>query len=239
VAVQVNGGTRYAGLVEWLDGSTLYDLTNNKHKNKQNRALLKDTLEQLGEIMAKLHNHSETWQPSPAFTRHRLDSDGFFGHNPHWGRYWDAPLLDSDQRLILEETRPQIIQKLAMLGETPDVFGMAHTDLHHGNVFITPQGLYLIDFDDAGFSWYLYDIAVALQEYQARDDFSALEEAILRGYRRYRPLSVEHTELITLFLHIRSRATIGWASARPELGNAERIKQLIVATCAEAQEYFK
>jgi Ser/Thr protein kinase RdoA (MazF antagonist) len=234
VPVTVNDGVRYASIVEWLNGSTLYEM------DQQDQApdFLTKTLSTLGEVIAQLHNHAESWQPSPSFTRHRLDCDGFFGPEPRWGRYWEAPLMRPDQRAILDESRDGIIAQLQSLGSSPEVFGMMHTDLHDENVFICDGGdLYLIDFDDAGFSWYLYDIAVALQSYLGRKDFEELKAAIVDGYRRQRALSTAHADLVPLFLHIRARATIGWASARPELDNAERILRLIEKTCNEAHQF--
>ena len=70
--------------------------------------------------------------------------------------------------------------------------------------------MYLIDFDDAGFGWYLYDIAVALYEYQGMEDFTKLSAALLQGYGKVRNLPTEHRALIPMFLHIRSLALIGW-----------------------------
>ena len=210
VPVKINAGIRYVSLVEWLEGASLCDLT----KDQDNPALLHTTLAELGSMMARLHNHAQGWNPPDGFVRHRLDVDGFFGPSPHWGRYWEAPLMGLEERELLDQTRPLIIEQLLSLGRAPEVFGMAHTDLHHGNVFITDHGLHLIDFDDAGFAWYLYDIAVALQEYQQRDDFEQLKDLLIGGYVSERALSRSELDLIPLFLHIRARATIGWASAR-------------------------
>jgi Ser/Thr protein kinase RdoA (MazF antagonist) len=114
---------------------------------------------------------------------------------------------------------------------------MIHADLHQRNVFISDDSMYLIDFDDAGFGWYLYDIAVALYEYNSQDDYQTLQAAFLDGYTEQRDLTDEHRDLLPMFLHIRSRAIIGWATARPELKQHELINNLVQQTCKEAISY--
>ena len=46
----------------------------------------------------------------------------------------------------------------------------------------------LIDFDDCGFGYWLYDIAVPLWEYRGRADYAAICAALLNGYRERREL---------------------------------------------------
>ena len=239
VPANVDGGVRFAGLVEWLDGSSLQAMT----AKDENRELLYASLEQAGELMAKLHHHSRQWQPSESFRRHKFDIDGFFGDAPFWGRYWDSSFVDEAQRQLLLKSQKQLTQTLGKLGNTPGVFGMIHADLHHGNLFLSTDKqsknrMYLIDFDDAGFGWYLYDIAVALYEYQGREDFSQLSAALLQGYERVKLLADDHRALIPMFLHIRSLALIGWMTARPELGYAESLKTLVDHSCEQATHFL-
>ena len=236
---KVDGGFRFIGLVEWLEGNSLQALT----AENQNRKLLYASLEQAGELLANLHNHSRQWQPSESFTRHSLDVDGFFGDAPFWGRYWDSSFVDAAQQQLLLKSQKQLIQTLRKLGNMPEVFGMIHADLHHGNLFLSADTqskhkMYLIDFDDAGFGWYLYDIAVALYEYQGMEDFTKLSAALLQGYGKVRNLPTEHRALIPMFLHIRSLALIGWMTARPELGYAETLKVLVDQSCKQAAHYL-
>lgn len=239
VPADVGGVDRFVGLVEWLDGNSLQALT----AENKNRKLLYTSLEQAGELMAKLHNHSRQWQPSERFTRHKFDIDGFFGDAPFWGRYWDSSFVDDAQQQLLLKSQKQLVQTLGELGNTPEVFGMIHADLHHGNLFLSTDTqsknkMYLIDFDDAGFGWYLYDIAVALYEYQGMEDYSKLSAALLQGYGKVRTLPTEHRALIPMFLHIRSLALIGWMTARPELGYAETLKVLVDQSCKQAAHFL-
>jgi len=234
--IEVNGGTRYVELIEWLDGKSLHAMT----QETPSTEFLSSSLENLGQLMATLHEHSRRWQPSGNFVRHKLDIDGFFGDAPFWGRYWESPFIDKTQQQLLLTSQHTLIESLKTLGYAPNVFGMIHADLHERNVLCNGNGnnMHIIDFDDAGFGWYLYDIAVALFESQSRTDFEEISEALLRGYGKFNTLPNEQRALIPMFIHIRARAIIGWATARPELDNAERIKKLVHYTCQEASAYL-
>jgi len=233
VPVKVNGGTRYAGLIEWIEGESLQALI----QENSTTEFLCSALEKVGQLMAKLHEHSIQWQHGENFVRHKFDVDGFFGASPFWGRYWESPYVDGKQQQLLLSSQRNIAQTLTTLGYTSNVFGMIHGDLHHGNLFFSRNKMHIIDFDDAGFGWYLYDIAVALFEYQSRADFSDVCAALLRGYEKVSTLTNDHRSLIPMFMHIRSRAIIGWATARPELDNADSLKKLVHHTCREALAY--
>lgn len=233
VPVEVNGGTLYAGLIEWIDGKSLYAMM----QENPSTAFLGSSLEKLGQLMAKLHEHSRQWQPGKTFVRHKFDVDGFFGESPFWGRYWESPYVDKNQRALLLTSQHTLVETLNTLGYASNVFGMIHADLHHDNLLLTGNEMHIIDFDDAGFGWYLYDIAVALFEYQSRTDFEEISSALFRGYEKVTTLTTEQRALITMFIHIRARAIIGWATARPELDNAEGIKKLVHRTCEEALAY--
>ena len=146
-------------------------------------------------------------------------------------------LIDKKQKALLLTSQHTLVEALNTLGYAPNDFGMIHADLHHDNVLLSGNGMHIIDFDDAGFGWYLYDIAVALFEYQSRSDFEEVSAALLRGYEKVTTLTNDQRALITMFIHIRGCAIIGWATARPELDNAERIKKLVYHTCEEAVVY--
>ena len=54
------------------------------------------------------------------------------------------------------------------LGQGPNVFGLIHADAHLDNVLFDGQQARLIDFDDCGFGYRIYDVAVALWELRHR-----------------------------------------------------------------------
>jgi Ser/Thr protein kinase RdoA (MazF antagonist) len=45
----------------------------------------------------------------------------------------------------------------------------------------------VIDFDDCGFGYWLYDIAVALWELRHRNDYGQFRATLIKGYTQHRP----------------------------------------------------
>ena len=95
--------------------------------------------------------------------------------------------------------------------------------------------LFVIDFDDAGFGWYLYDIAVALYSPWTEEGFEAVQDAFVSGYRSGRPLAEEDLARLPVFLHMRDLAILGWLDARPELPQHAFLPEAIKAACARAK----
>ena len=59
----------------------------------------------------------------------------------------------------------------------------------------------VIDFDDCGLGWFLYDAATAVTLFEHHPEVPALLDSWLEGYRRVRPLpKQEETELWTLIM---------------------------------------
>ena len=76
---------------------------------------------------------------------------------------------------------------MTQLGDGADQIGLIHADLHLGNVLFSRDDARVIDFDDCGFGYWLYDIAVSLWELRHRDDYGQFRAALIEGYARHRP----------------------------------------------------
>lgn len=221
--VDLGNSTRYVGLVEWLDAQPMRKIL----EQKPGTQFLVQHMVELGRIAGNLHNQAASWQVPEHFVRHSLNIEGLLGESPFWGRFWEVPQLSSRQRDRILIARTAIIDVLETYGENPDTYSMIHADLHHGNLLVTDAGVYVIDFDDAGFGWHLYDLAVALYSYQDRSDFKQLKDAIIRGYRSERSIGDSDLSLLPVFLLIRSMASMGWVNARPELDQQNHMAYLI------------
>ena len=66
--------------------------------------------------------------------------------------------------------------------------GFIHADLHQWNYLFHGEDVRVIDFDDCGWGYSVYDMAVTLTDLADRDDFAALRHAFLTGYTRVQPL---------------------------------------------------
>ncbi len=214
VPVSIPGGdeVRYVGMSRWVDGQVVQKLA------AEDRGSDSAHFAQLGSLMASMHNQASTWEPPKSFRRHRLDVDGLLGDRPFWGQFWENPRLSGSEQAILIETRDRAGEILRHYGTDRRTFSMIHADLHLGNLLISQAGdLSIIDFDDAGFGWHQYDIAVAL--FHSRDElaFDGAEEIFLDAYRTVRPIADADLALVPMFEMIRSMALIGWTAQRLEL----------------------
>jgi len=215
--VEVAGEERLVGVLEWVDGTTMAALM----EAGEDESARIERFSALGALLGDLHTQASGWQPPPRFTRHTLDADGLMGTSPWWGPFWQAAVLNGNQQAAFARLRARIHRILLDLPVGPDQFSLIHADLHPGNVVVNTPRLHVIDFDDAGFGWHAYDIAVALKDYRNDPAFAVYREALIRGYRQRRSIDAETLALVPLFLLIRALASIGWADARPELGHPE------------------
>jgi len=210
--VNVHGEHRYGGMLEWVDGISMASLLQGDLAGEGAGKMFA----QIGELLAKIHNQSTAWKPTKNFSRHSFNVDGFFGESPFWGRFWEARLTNEEQREWLGQARDQIGDVLTEYGERGEIYSLIHADLHPGNVIVNDDQLHIIDFDDSGFGWHQYDLAVALFDYRDNSQFSLLQDSLFEGYRKHRHLTDESISYVPLFLVIRALVSIGWFSDRPE-----------------------
>lgn len=213
---------RFAGLARWTTGRVLAE----ELRETTDTGLIVRRFEQLGALTASLHNQAAAWRPPAAFRRHALDADGLMGGTPHWGPFWDHGGLSAEERQMFLDARDRLHGRLAQLSRQPAAYSLIHADMHPGNVLVNGNRLIVIDFDDAGWGWHAYDIAVALTYHQRVDNFNALEGAFVGGYRSIRPLSEEALALLPMFRLVRGLATIGWFHQRPELDTRARFEEM-------------
>ncbi len=222
---------RYAGMTEWIEGTVLSDYLG-KDASLEER---KRCFHQIGTLAATIHNQSSPWTAPAGFERPSYDSDGLLGEAPLWGRFWEHPGLDRADTELLLRTRGQIREVLNVYRATSANYGMIHADLDPANVLVQDGRVTLIDFDDAGYGWYLYELSVALFAEIEKPGFSEICQALVSGYREIRALSERDLALLPTFLLIRGMAMIGWIGERPEIDNTDlfrEIKQWVLASCA-------
>ena len=170
-------------------------------------------LRRLGDVMARLHNHAAQWRVPPGFVRIRWDWETFFGDTMVYGGVsaagaWD--LLPGELRRRCDRVASGMRRVLAGLGEGGGSFGLIHADLHLGNALFWRDEVRVIDFDDCGFGYWLYDIAVALWELRDRDDYQDFRSALIDGYTRHRPLPPGGLAHLDDFIATREVAFMLW-----------------------------
>ena len=212
VTLPIEGGKRHIGMLEWVDGELLGTLISRKPADFASH------FRAAGRILAAIHNQATGWNVPDGFRRHRLDVEGLMGDDPFWGPFWNLPQMRNAQREVIERARRTITEELLHLGHSNDAFSLIHADLHPYNLVVGNKGLHVIDFDDAGFGWHHYELAVALYHYQEDDRFSVIRAALVDGYREVRPLADSVVGMLPMFFLVRSLVHLGWRAQRPEHG---------------------
>lgn len=179
-------------------------------------------LERLGAVTARMHAHSRRWQRPPGFTRPVWNFETALGDTaPHWGRWRDGMGMTAATTGLFARTVATIGQRLAGFGSAPDRFGLVHCDLRLANLLIDGPVVKVIDFDDCGFSWFMYDAATPVSFYEDDPKVPDLTQAWLRGYRSETPLSVEAEAEIPTFMMLRRLLLVAWIGSHSETDLAQ------------------
>ncbi len=184
-------GTRNCSLLRWVKGRTVKNRYGQHHFRAQ------------GRLMSRLHNFSAQWKPPQGLSKRKFDWEGLFQNDVGSGlknaEAWG--LLSSTHREAFSFVAERVRDVMEDWGEGEDVFGLIHGDLGvDANLFFWHGEPRAIDFDDSGFGYWIYDLAVALDA--CRDDPSYLHyrDALLNGYAEYRSLPEKQVEQLELFL---------------------------------------
>jgi len=225
VPVEVGGEQRFVGVVDWVDGQPLESVTD------LDPDLVIEHYGQIGELAARIRQHSTVWEPPTGFVRRRWDADGLVGDDPLWGRFWEVEGLSGSQLAVFVAARAALHRDLSAQPTGIDRFGLIHADLHLRNLMADGERLTVIDFDDAGFGWYAYELAVALHHALDEPWYGEAREELFTGYRRRQRLAEDEVQLVDAFLCVRSLLVVAWLAARPELGMHAHLE--LVAGTAE------
>jgi Ser/Thr protein kinase RdoA (MazF antagonist) len=193
--------------------------------------------ERLGELTARMHRHAQSWPLPEGFQRKRWDFDAMVGPQGFWGPWRGGIGLDQAGVVVLEKALDVIRRRLERFGQGADVFGLVHADLRLANLLVDGTHLRVIDFDDCGFSWYLYDFATSISFIEHEPNVPDLLQAWVQGYCRQLPLSAEARAEIPTFVILRRILLTAWLASHAELPIACEIGRSYTAgTVALAQE---
>lgn len=219
------------GLVEWVEGATLRSAIGEADAV----GALRPHFQALGRTAARIHNQASGWRPPAGFRRPAWDAAGLLGERPLWGRFWEHPALTREQRRLVLAARRKLHEALLGYGQSSRRYGLIHADLHPDNLLSHRGRLWVIDFDDAGYGWHAYELAVAVYDYLDHSNFNAIVEALVAGYRELRPLAGRELDALPLFLTVRSLALLGWVHQRPDLDRSEDLPSMIELTCRQCE----
>jgi Ser/Thr protein kinase RdoA (MazF antagonist) len=165
---------------------------------------------ELGEITARMHRHAREWDRPPWFTRFSWDYAAAFGDQARWGRWQDGIGVGPSEHAILSRLDRALRDRLRAFGSGPERYGLVHADTRLANLLVHDGSVSVIDFDDAGFSWYLYDLGTSVSFFEHEPQVPGLVGAWLRGYRRAGELTAADEAEIWTFIMFRRLLLVAW-----------------------------
>ncbi len=193
----------------------------------------------LGETTARLHLHAALWKPATAVSRHRWDFDAMLGPRPLWGKWQDGLGMTLGKKRFLSRLVAALRPKIDALGESRSRFGLIHADLRAANVLVHQGEVAVIDFDDCGFSWYIYDLAAALSFLETHADVPSYIDAWLTSYQKIRSLSRAEIAAIDSLIMLRRMLLVAWIGSHADTAHAQAMGPSFTDdTCHLAENYL-
>ena len=228
VAVRHPGGEeRQVVAFEWMNG----------HEPPEDR--LVDDFRELGAITARLHRHAREWQRPAGFTRFRWDFDTSLGAHGHWGRWQDGLGMGPSELEVLGRATDAVQRRLAAFGTGPDRFGLVHADMRLANLLVDGDSVCVIDFDDCGLSWYLYDLGSSLSFIEHLPVVPELIDSWITGYRTEGTLSAEEVAELPTFVMLRRLLLVAWIGSHSAVPEAQALgADFTTVSCDLAEKYL-
>ena len=194
----------------------------------------------VGRLCARLHNQTEAWTLPAGFTRHAWDREGLVGPEPLWGRFWEAAVLGTEERNLIERARATAREALSAYGRSPRRYGLIHADFNLDNMLFDGDRVIPLDFDDCGFGWHLFDLATVWTIYHGSELAEAIRAGVVDGYRRERDLPDEELAHMPLLELGRAFSYLGWVHTRSETASAQSLaREVAQLVCTLAEAYLR
>ncbi len=194
--------------------------------------------ERLGAIAARTHLHSKGWAKPEPTERPVWNTDAVFGPKAIWGDWRDAPQVTPEIRAVLEQAEALVCARLLAFGKGADRFGLIHADMRLANLLIEGETTRLIDFDDCGLGWFLYDFATGISFMEDHPQVPALRQAWVKGYRQVRALSDSEEAEIDTFVMLRRMALLAWIGSHLEAPEPQALAPHFAAGTARLAKDF-
>ena len=218
---------RKASVISWVKGEALgiagepFDLP---------LPVLLDRHRALGRLVAEFHVATAQLTLPEAFTRPRWDIPGLVGEAPFWGRFWEHPEATPDQRATLIRARVFLRERLTDHALIAPIVPI-HADVLRENVLVNDHSLSLIDFDDSGWGFALYDLGTVLSQNLYEPAYPEIRDALMEGY------GTSDRAMVEIFTLARTCASVGWTMPRLAPGDPVHPRHLARA-CMWAEKMF-
>jgi len=164
----------------------------------------------LGAITAKLHEHSKCWTPPDSFKRHSWSAEDILDDTLNWGHWKDGIGIEGETAQVLARAETVVRKRMEDLPSDKDNFGLIHADLRLPNLLVNGAQMSIIDFDDCGYGWFLYELAAAVSFIEDHADFDQLLSRWIEGYQTVSEIDQEILDALPTLLLLRRFSLIAW-----------------------------
>lgn len=190
----------------------------------------------LGRIAATLHESvRHIHRPISRFS---WDWEHTLGAAARWGRWEDGPGMRPE---LVAEIAPAVRlleNRLAVYGRDPRRFGLIHADLRVANLVGDGETYTVVDFDDCGFGWFMYDFAAAMSFLETDPRLCTWQDAWTAGYREVRPLSRKDEVMLPSFVMMRRLMLQAWLGSHPDAAETVRLGDTYAEGTAELARIY-
>src|SRR5439155_16935214 len=148
--------------------------------------------------------------------------------------------MGRDQRELLGRLDAVLRRRLEAFGRGPERFGLVHADIRLANLLVDGDHVRVIDFDDCGFSWFMYDFATTVSFIEDHPQVPELKEAWVEGYRSVAPLDPANEAELDTFVMLRRLLLVAWIGSHHEFDTeaAEFGGGFTSGSCTLAERYL-
>jgi Ser/Thr protein kinase RdoA (MazF antagonist) len=223
-------GERNVVLFEWLSG----DMPDPDAHD------LQPGFRTLGAVSARMHRHTRGWRRPDGFARFSWDYQTTLGERGHWGRWQDGLGIGPEELDLLGRLDATLRRRLDAYGQGPERFGLVHADIRLANLLVDGDRVRVIDFDDCGFSWFMYDFATTVSFIEDHPDVPELKDAWVEGYRSVSPLDAADEAELDTFVMLRRLLLVAWIGSHHQFATeaAELGAGFTAGSCALAERYL-
>jgi len=205
---EAHDGSRFAVMFEFVPGCS--------PRIEDEDSLLR-SFRTIGAITRRMHRHAASWRPPAGFERVTWSPEFILGIDSSWESWRLNPEVSGSTAVALGEVEAAALSLLHRYRRLhPDRFGLIHTDLRTANLLVERDRLTVIDFDDCGFGFPMWDLAGALSFIEAEPVVPALVHAWIDGYGG---VDAADLRVIPALIMLRRLQLVGWMNTRE--GTAE------------------
>lgn len=201
---------------------------------------LPGSMRMLGAITAQLHNHSKSWQSPDGFIRPTWTGDAILDDELGWGHWKNGAGIEGQAAASLARAEQVLRSRIESLPCDRNNHGLIHGDLRLANLLADGDTISVIDFDDCGYGWFLFDLPAAISFIEEHPEIETLQNNWISGYQSVAAGGLDLIEELPSLLLLRRYALLAWLGYQQDhLQFARDIGlRFTEATVQQAEDYI-